>query len=197
MNTQFLAGIAFFGLCLSVSVSTASAGNFLIVPGKSIGQTVLGPNGAAELKRLPAPAAEDNGMMQTHLVWVSRTPGDRNTLYLHGISNSVYDNVNPANGMTINEIRITSRQFHTRSGISTASTLAEVRRRFPAIRPVCGTPGLFEDTPHGIAFEFAQPVTPESRCIGISVVKPLPGGSGSGVTTQSDVDRLLNDSRVR
>ena len=197
MNAHFWAGVAFFGLCLSVSVSAASAGNFLIVPGKSIGQTALGPNGEAEIKRLPEPVAADNGMMQTRLVWVSHTPGHTDTLFIHGVSNSVYDNVKPADGTTIDEIRITSRQFHTRRGISTASTLAQVRRRFPAVRPIRGTPVLYEDTRHGIAFEFAQPVTPASHCIGISVLKPLPGGSGEAVTTQSDVDNLLKDSRVR
>ena len=43
----------------------------LIVPGKSIGKTPLGPNGAAYLKNLPKPNASDDGMSQNRLVWIS------------------------------------------------------------------------------------------------------------------------------
>ena len=194
MTTRFLTGLALAGLCLSARADAAPADHFLIVPGKSIGQTALGPNGAAELKHLPPPTVFDHAMMQSSLVWVSHAPGHSDTLYIHDISNSVLDKPTP--GDSINEIRITSRQFHTPSGISTASTLAHIRRRFPNIRPVTGTPGLFEDILHGITFEFAPPATPASRCIAISVLKPLPGGSGDGLATQRDVDELLKDSQV-
>jgi len=194
MKTLF-ARLALAGLCLSAFAGAASADNFLIVPGRSIGRTVLGPNGTAELSRLPMPSACDNGMQQTSLVWTS--PTSRDTLYIHGINNSVEDGLNPMNGMSINEIRVTSRRFHTINGVSTASTLAQVRRHFPDARPVSGAPNLYDDRRHGIAFEFAQPVLPSSRCIGVSVIKPLPHGSGDGLTAQSEVDNLLRNAPSR
>ena len=194
MNTHFIR-LALAGLCLNALAGTALADSFLIVPGRSIGRTTLGPNGAAQLRRLPPAAAGENGMQQTRLVWTS--PASRDTLYIHAINNSVEDGLKPANGASINEIRVTSRRFHTANGISTASTLAQVRRLFPDARPVSGAPNLYSDTRHRIAFEFALPLRPASRCIGISVLKPLPHGSGDAVTTQSEVDSLLKNGRVQ
>ncbi len=185
----------FAGLSLSTSVGAAPANNFLIVPGRSIGQTALGPNGAAGLKRLPTPDAEDNGMQQIGLVWTS--PASRDTLYIHGISNAVEEDLKPINGTFLNEVRITSRRFHTANGISTNSTLAQIRRCFPDARQVTSAPNLYDDTKHGVAFEFTHPVLPSSRCIGISVIKPLPHGSGDAVTSQSEVDDLLKNDRVQ
>lgn len=201
MNT-LLTRLALAGLGLNASIGAASADSFLIVPGRSIGRTALGPNGAAELSRLPKASASDNGMQQTRLVWAS--PASRDTLYIHGINNSVEDDLKPTGGTSLNEIRVTSRRFHTANGISTASTLAQVRRRFPDARrrfpdarPMGGAPNLYDDKRHGIAFEFAQPVLPSSRCIGVSVIKPLPHGSGDGVTAQSEVDNLLRNAPSR
>lgn len=190
-----LTRLALAGFCLNTFAGAAPADSLLIVPGRSIGRTVLGPNGAAELSRLPPANASDNGMQQTSLVWTS--PTSRDTLYIHAINNSVENDLKTMNGTSINEIRVTSRRFHTINGISTASTFAQVRRHFPDARPVNGTPNLYDDRRHGIAFEFAQPVLLSSRCIGVSVIKPLPHGSGDAVTTQSEVDGLLKNARVR
>ncbi len=197
MNARFLTALAFAGLCLAASVNAAPAGNFLIVPGHSIGQTALGPNGAAELSHLPKPAAEDSGMMQSSRVWVSKTSGHTDTLFVHTVANAAMGDtpVKPTDGVTINAIRITSRQFHIQSGISTASTLAQVRRRFPDAHANHFTPQIYDDARHGISFEFAQPVRPASRCIGI-VVYPPSSRSGSAETTQNQVDDLLKNSHA-
>ncbi len=195
MFARFLAALAFGSLCLTVSVNAAPAGSFLIVPGHSIGHLVIGPNGAAELRHLPRADAGDAAMMQSNLVWLSKTSGRSDTLYIHTISNAAVglNPVPPSDGLTISEIRITSRQFHTQNGISTASTLAQIERRFPDARADRFMPAVYNDSKHGIAFEFALPVTPASRCRAISV---LPPGPNHAVTPQSEVDDLLKNSHT-
>ena len=197
MNARFPVVFAISGVCLTASVSAAPADRFLIVPGHSIGHIVLGPNGAAELKHLPPADAGDAAMIQSSRVWVSKTSGHTDTLFVHTVANAAMGDtpVKPTDGVTINAIRITSRQFHIQSGISTASTLAQVRRRFPDAHANHFTPQIYDDARHGISFEFAQPVRPASRCIGI-VVYPPSSRSGSAETTQNQVDDLLKNSHA-
>ncbi len=192
MNTRLLTASVLAGLCGTASVSAAPAGNFLIVPGHRVGQTALGPNGAAELNRLPTPAAEDNGMMQTHNVWVSHHSGRTDTLYVHTVANAAIGDtpVKPADGVTIDTIRVTSPQFHTQSGISTRSTLAQIRRRFPDARADRFNPQIYIDVRRGIVFELVRPLSPASRCIAISVFPP---GADIAETTQSQVNGLLKE----
>lgn len=189
----FLTCLVLAGLCLSAPAGTALADNFLIVPGRSIGRTALGRNGLAELKRLPPPDAQDNGMNQHYSVWVSHKAGRTDTLFTHDTNNGVFDNVKPTNGVTIDTIRITSRQFHTRNGISTASTLAQVRRRFPHAHADRFNPQVYTDAQRGIVFEFTRPLSSASRCLAISVSPP---GADIAETTQSQVSGLLKDVRV-
>jgi hypothetical protein len=104
---------------------------FLIVPGKSIGRTHLGPHGSRYLKRLPRPAADDAGMMQNHSVWTSHAPGRTlQTLSIHTVANGAL-NVPPIDGVTIDEIRITSPAFHTRSGLHTGNSMVSIHQQFP------------------------------------------------------------------
>jgi hypothetical protein len=191
MNTPLIQALALVGFCLSATVTAAPTHDFLIVPGRSIGRTALGPNGAAELKLLPSPAAQDNGMNQHYRVWVSHKEGRTDTLFTHDTNNGVFDNVKPTDGVTLDSIRITSPQFHTQSGLSTRSTLAEIRRRFPHVHDDHFHPQLYIDARHGIAFEFAPLIKRTSHCIAISV---FPAGSDIAETTQSQVDGLLKDA---
>jgi hypothetical protein len=195
MNTRFLPALSLVGFCFSATATAASPQDFLIVPGHSIGRTALGPNGAAELKRLPPPAAQDNGMMQTRDVWVSRHSGRTDTLFIHDINNGVFDNVKPADGVTLDTIRITSPQFHTQNGLSTRSTFAEIRRCFPHVRDDHFHPQLYVDARRGIAFEFKRPVKPASQCIAITVFSPTKE-TDQAPPTQSQVDGLLKDSPI-
>ncbi len=193
MNTQLIPALLLAGLCVTAPISAASAHDFLIVPGRSIGRTALGPNGAAELERLPSPAANDNGMNQNYNVWVSHKAGRTDTLFTHDTNNSVFDNVKPTDGVTIDTIRITSPQFHTQNGISTRSTLAEVRRRFPHVHDDHFHPQLYIDARHGIAFEFRHPLSLASRCIAITIFSPTKEAD-QVPPTQSQVNGLLKDS---
>jgi hypothetical protein len=148
------------------------AGAELIVPGKSIGRTHLGPNGAAYIKSLPKPKASDPGMSQNRLVWTSGKAPDINTLFIHTTANGATD-AKPSDGVTIDEIRITSKEFQTREGSKCGSTLAEIRKAFPEIQLAPDTSGsVYVDAAHGIAFEFAEAAKDDSPCIAITVFLP-------------------------
>jgi hypothetical protein len=148
------------------------AGAELIVPGKSIGRTHLGPNGAAYLKSLPKPKASDPDMSQNRLVWISGKAPDINTLFIHTTANGATD-AKPPEGVTIDEIRITSREFQTREEIKCGSTLGQIRKAFPEIQPAPDTSdSVYVDAAHGIAFEFAEAAKDDSPCVAITVFLP-------------------------
>jgi hypothetical protein len=186
-------------LLLASSLALLAAGSFtvrgeptedhLIVSGKSIGKTHLGAGGTAYLKDLPKPDASDPGMSQNRLIWVSGKAPEQNTLFIHTVSNGVID-AKPAEGVTIDEIRITSKEFETREGIKCGFTLAEIRKAFPDIQLVADSSGMiFQDTAHGIAFEFGEQAKDDSFCIAITVFPP----NAARVTSRDQVARLLKD----
>jgi hypothetical protein len=187
---KFASIITTFAVFLSIMSPAVGAPSdpSLIVPGKRIGKLVLGPNGGASLEHVGEPDIMDAGMSQTKQVWLVK--GNRRaTLFIHTISNSALG-VNPENGVTITEIRVSSHAFRTRTGISVGSTLAQVRRSFS--QASCGNAGrgtvIYSDTRRGIAFEFANN-KPTARCIGITVFSP-----GGGFTfTGKDVSNLVRD----
>jgi len=161
----------------------------LIVPGKSIGKTPLGPNGAAYLKKLPKPNASDAGMSQNRLVWISGKAPEINTLFIHTSANGAID-AKPPGGVTIDEIRITSKDFQTREEIKCGSTLAQIRKAFPDLQPAADTSGsIYQDAAHGIAFEFEATAKDDSPCIAITVFTP----NAVRVTNRDQVANLLKD----
>ena len=165
----------------------AQSNSNLIIPGESIGQTQLGANGKTYLNKLPKPNAVDAGMSQTRQVWVSKQGNHTDTLFIHTVSNGAL-NVQPIDGVTIDNIRITSSWFHTSSGnLSTGSTKAQVLHSFPNARPVEGNPNIYDDAKLGIAFEFAKQTNNGSRCIAITV---HPKGNVH-FATADEVNRVL------
>lgn len=181
-------------LLILVSVQTLAQGaepadERLIVPGKSIGKTHLGSNGLAYLKDLPKPDASDPGMSQNRLIWISGKAPEANTLFIHTVANGVID-AKPPEGMTIDEIRITSAEFHTPEGIKCGSTFAEIRKVFPDLKPVEESTGtILQDTAHGAAFEFTDAAKDDSQCIAITVFAP----DAAHITSRDQVARLLKD----
>jgi len=161
----------------------------LIVPGKSIGKTHLGADGAAYLKDLPKPNASDPGMSQNRLIWTSGKAPEINTLFIHTVANGVID-AKPSDGVTIDEIRITSKDFQTREEIKCGNTLAEIRKAFPEIQPVADSSGsIYQDAAHGIAFEFTEAAKDDAFCIAITVFKP----NAARITNRDQVANLLKD----
>lgn len=190
--------ISITGVCLGVlslglasSPAPAASNDLLILPGRSVGRLHLGHDGAASLARMSNPDASDAGMSQTRQVWVSKgTP--HYTLYIHTTSNGALD-VRPLHGVTINEIRVTSPLFHTRSGLARGATLSVIKNRFNHLTRESMGEGshrsfLYEDNRDGIAFEFRKDA-PSARCISISVYMP---DQGHAVTAWEVAQTLEN-----
>jgi hypothetical protein len=183
-----VSALTLFG-ALPFAISAELAEQELIVPGKSIGKTHLGSNGTAYLKDLPKPNASDPGMSQNRLIWVSGNAPESNILFIHTVANGVID-AKPSEGVTIDEIRVTSKQFQTREEIKCGNTLAEIRKAFPDIQPAGGASGsVYQDAAHGIAFEFDGTAKDDSSCIAITVFAP----NAARVTTRDQIAGLLKD----
>jgi hypothetical protein len=158
-----------------------------IVPGSSIAGVSLGPNGLQELRRLGKPYRIDRGMSQTRQVWKwSRPEGRLDTFFVHTVNNGAID-AQPADGVTIDLIRSTVARFKTSGGVGVASTLDQIRKSFPDVSPVDGTPTIFDDVKRGIAFEFSAAPIGHSICIAVTVHPP----GHSNLTTQEQVADVL------
>jgi hypothetical protein len=187
--------ISFFrAILLSAVISLggrvlAAADEASIVPGVSLEGIALGPNGLNELKKLGKPDRIDRGMSQTRQVWRSLRPEGRvETIFIHTVNNGVID-AKPADGLTINLIRTSMARFQTVSGIRVGSTLDQIRKSFPDIAPVEGTPTIFDDVKRGIAFEFSSSPIGHSICIAIMIHPP----GKSTIATQEQVAEVLEN----
>jgi hypothetical protein len=187
--------ISFFRAILLTAVISlagrvlAAANEASIVPGVSLEGIALGPNGLNELKKLGKPDRIDRGMSQTRQVWRSLRPEGRlETLFIHTVNNGVID-AKPADGLTIDLIRTSMARFQTVSGIRVGSTLDQIRKSFPDIAPVEGTPTIFDDVKRGIAFEFSSSPIGHSICIAIMIHPP----GKSNIATQEQVAEVLEN----
>jgi hypothetical protein len=177
---------AVISLAGSVLAATDEAS---IVPGVSLEGIALGPNGLNELKKLGKPDRIDRGMSQTRQVWRSLRPEGRvETIFIHTVNNGVID-AKPAAGLTIDLIRTSMARFQTVSGIRVGSTLDQIRKSFPDIAPVEGTPTIFDDVKRGIAFEFSSSPIGHSICIAIMIHPP----GKSTIATQEQVAEVLEN----
>lgn len=158
-----------------------------IVPGVSLAGVSLGAQGAQELKKLGKPYRVDRGMSQTRQVWKWLRPDGRlETFFIHTVNNGVIG-AQPADGVTIDLIRSTTAQFRTADGIAVGSTLEQIRRSFPDVAAVDGTPTIFDDAKRGIAFEFSSAPINHSICIAVMV---HPSGKRN-IATQRQVAEVL------
>jgi hypothetical protein len=75
-----------------------------------------------------------------------------------------------SNGVTIELIRVTGKYFRTANGISTGSTLEQIRKAFPDAAPLVDVPNIYDDLKEGIAFEFSNEPSSDSPCIAIMCI---------------------------
>jgi hypothetical protein len=166
----------------------------LIVPGVSAGGLTLGANGAQQLKNRIKPDCIDREMSQTRQVWKRFLPGKvlSFTLFIHTVNNGAID-TQPADGVTIDLIWCSGVGVRTADGIMTGgdalsgSSLDDIRKVFPDVKPVDGTPTILDDLRRGIAFEFREAPTGKSRCMAIMVHPP----GRSKVVAHEQVGELL------
>ena len=175
-------------LATTGSANAGQTSDSLIVPGERIGQTHLGNDGAETLKHLPKPSGVDRGMSKTRQVWKSKPGGPFETLFIYTVNNGAMD-VEPSDGVTIELIRVTAKYFRTANGISTGSTLEQIRKAFPDAVPLGDFPDIYDDLKKGIAFEFPNAPSSASSCIAIMVHPP----GESHVATQIQVASVLEE----
>jgi hypothetical protein len=164
-----------------------------IVPSKNVGKVHLGRYGAAYLSKLPRPDANDSGMGRYRSVWVSKRPdGHIDTLYIYSVANGPRQ-IEPLEGVSIELIRVTSPWYRTRGGLSTGSTLAQILRGFPDLRPTDDSKTLYDDAKDGIAFEFAEPATADSLVTAIIIHQP----GKVDLATAQDVNKVLRSGDIQ
>jgi hypothetical protein len=166
-------------------------GALVIVPGSRLGLYHLGSDGASSLKQMGKPEAIESAKSQTRQVW---SWGDQELFYVHTVTNRSIG-AEPADGVTIDLLRFSCPNetgIHTTNGISTGSTLEEVRKNFPDAQPVGNAPAVYDDVKQGIAFEFEKEPNAQSPCIAITIHSPGP----SEIVTQEQVEKLLKKGAV-
>jgi hypothetical protein len=191
-NMSVFTAILFAAVIPLAGQVLAASNQASIVPGTSLEGIAVGPNGTAELKKLGKPYRIDRGMSQTRQVWKAFRPGGRfDTLFIHTVNNGAID-AQPSDGVTIDLIRTTATRFRTANGIAVGSTLDQIRKEFPGVAPVDGTPTVFDDVKRGIAFEFSDAPIGHSICIAIMVHTP----GQSNIATQEQVAEVLENGNT-
>lgn len=149
------------------------AANKLIVPGESVGQTSIGTDAATLATILGKPDASDAAMGKAWLTWNGKKDEHNNITTLN-IYTTYKDST--MREKTVQQIRTTSSYFSTASGIQVYSSLADIRKQFPAIKKVAqyNDDGrnivIYDDKEMGIAFEIAA-ANEQQICTGIIIHK--------------------------
>lgn len=160
-----------FILMLCAAAASVAHASPLIVPGKQLGDIFLGQSDQSVFARLKKPDGGDAAMGKAWSFWNakdSRQPdGKPNVL-------GIFTAHNPDDRVAyVQQIRATSPYFHTASGISTKSTLAQVKKAFPHAKRLATSKAVgaskpvevYDDVKAGIAWQFVQ----GGRCLAIIV----------------------------
>lgn len=182
ISTPLLLSALLLGSVCATSAAPPNA--YLVVPGHRIGHTLLGADGKRTLTCLPKPTRNEGAAGNRYYVWNSHAAqGKPHTLFVHGVTSGLMS-VKPADGLTIDTVRVTSPAFATQSGLHVGSTFAQIQRRFPHLRSVNSAHTLYDDKARGIAFEFAHRPSASSRVLAVTVHTP----GEAATTTASEVN---------
>ena len=168
--------LAFAALAVPLLAPPAPALNpRLIAPGVGIGHIHLGEDADRATRSLGPQQDGDGAMGHFWGTWYSRDKDKRRTeLDVYSVR------VGDGSRTLVEQVRVTSPYFRTAEGVGTVSTLAQIRRAFPALRAVSlhapsgerSRTVMYDDRMRGIAFEFARSsrhVTSDVRCMAVLV----------------------------
>lgn len=153
---------------LPASASTDSQDStWLLIPGKSAGQTKLQESAEVLRTRFGTPDAGDAAMGKAVSTWYSKHDSTGHSLTIYTTQKMGQDA-----SAHIAQIRITSPQFHTQEGIHTGSTLSEIKKQYTVTQTE-----EFEDADiHYIVYNSSKGISfeadPNGKCIAIIIHEP-------------------------
>lgn len=116
-------------LCLA-PLARAQKGNSLIIPGKSLGEIELGMDEKVVWKKLGESNTGEAAAGSHWNAWFAPTEKGRGAeldIHTSGVSDH-------SDGPAVTWVRAESTFFHTKEGVSTGSSLAEIWKAFPNLR---------------------------------------------------------------
>ncbi|MCW3463383.1 hypothetical protein [Chitinophaga nivalis] len=167
---------------LMASAVAAQQKAWLIVPGKSVGQIQLEAP-AQSLEVLGKPDAGDAAMMKAWRIWYSRRK-DKTIDSAHVLA--VFTAMRTQDTQYVKQIRVTSPRFRTDRKVGAGSTIAAIKKAYPAIKLVkiyesankARRIWVYDDNAAGIAFETSN--TRSSKPVCNMVVVHDPGEPAAG-----------------
>jgi hypothetical protein len=156
--------------------SAALAGSNLVIPGHSIGGIYLREPASRALPALGKPSTGDAAMGRFWAVWVTHISKSHRQYELDVLT------IRDQTGLLefVEQVRVTSPWFITRQGVRVGSTRSTVLKVFPDARLIDSNSTthvhqnlvLYDDTRHGILFEFAvdnRRCIPSTKCSAILI----------------------------
>jgi hypothetical protein len=145
----------------------------LIVPGKSIGQIMIGEKMEEVAHLLGIPDYGDAAMGKAISIWYSKNSTKKYSTTIYSTSN--FGDTNEVK--KVQNIRVTSPYFITENFIKCESNLRFIQQQYPEMKKPQAyykdtasltRINIFENIKEGIAFE----INKSGKCVGISVYKP-------------------------
>jgi hypothetical protein len=180
VNMRYITLIIFILLLSSVGYAQQTA--WLIVPGKSIGQIKLEAP-AQSLAVLGKPDGGDAAMMKAWRIWYSRKK-DKSIDSSHLVA--AFTAMRSADTQYVKQVRVNSPRFKTVKGVGAGSSMAAIKKAYPAIALVqtyesankARRIAVYQDTKAGIAFETSNSRSKKPVCSMVVVFDP--GESAAG-----------------
>lgn len=140
--------------------STIVDSNFLMVPGRSVGEISLGEDMAAVGKKLGRPDDGDAAMGKAWGIWYNKNSALKSEDEI-AIYSSYRDTTMRVKD--VKQIRITSPQYKTQDGLTTGVSESDTKLKFPAMERISAylnqqkdTVTVYDAKKDGIGFEFLK-----------------------------------------